>query len=191
MKTGLFFGSFNPVHNGHLKIAQYMASSTDLDEVWFVVSPQNPLKPADSLLHDQYRLELVKIAIEGHDKLKVSDVEFNLPRPSYTIQTLAHLREKFPGKNFVLIMGSDSLETFEKWKDYETILERHEIYVYPRKNHDGGKLKSHALVKMTRAPLMEISASLIRKSIKEKKDVRALLPEKAWNYLSEKNFYSR
>jgi nicotinate-nucleotide adenylyltransferase len=191
MKTGLFFGSFNPVHNGHLEIAKFMAESTDLDEVWFIVSPQNPMKPVDALLQDVYRLELVKIAIEGYEKLKVSDVEFHLPRPSYTIQTLKFLSEKFPGKNFVLIMGSDSLESFARWKDYEQILNDHEIYVYPRKNHDGGKLKSHRKVIMTNAPFMEISATHVRKAIKENKDVKNHLPSKVWKAIEEKEFYKK
>jgi nicotinate-nucleotide adenylyltransferase len=189
MKIGLFFGSFNPVHCGHMVIAGYMSEFTDLGQVWFVVSPHNPLKVKSSLLQDYHRMSLVKIAIGDNRKLKASDIEFKLPRPSYTINTLAYLFEKFPDHQFVLILGSDNLESFTKWKNYEQILEQVELYVYPRKDLEGGDLLSHPKVKIIQAPLMEISSSFIRESIKNKKDVRYMMPEKVWEYIDEMNFY--
>lgn len=189
MKIGLFFGSFNPVHCGHMIIAGYMSEFTDLDQVWFIVSPHNPLKLKNSLLQDYHRMTLVKIAIGSNRKIKASDIEFKLPRPSFTINTLAYLFEKFPAHQFVLILGSDNLESFHKWKNYKQILEQVELYIYPRKDSDGGELKSHPNVKKIPAPLMEISSSFIREAIKNKKDVRYMLPEKVWEYLDEMNFY--
>jgi nicotinate-nucleotide adenylyltransferase len=189
MKVGLFFGSFNPVHNGHMVIAGYMAEFTDLEQVWFIVSPHNPLKLKSTLLQDYHRMSLVKIAIEASRKLKASDIEFKLPKPSYTINTLVSLSEKFPSNQFALILGSDNLETFHKWKNYEQILEQVELYVYPRRISDGGDFKNHPKVKFVDAPLMEISSSFIREAIKNKKDVRYMMPEKVWEYIEEMNFY--
>ncbi len=189
MKIGLFFGSFNPVHCGHMIMAGYMSEFTDLDQVWFIVSPHNPLKLKNSLLQDYHRMTLAKIAIGNNRKIKASDIEFKLPRPSYTINTLAYLFEKFPAHQFVLILGSDNLESFHKWKNYKQILEQVELYIYPRKDSDGGELKIHPNVKKIPAPLMEISSSFIREAIKNKKDVRYMLPEKVWEYLDEMNFY--
>ena len=191
MKTGLFFGSFNPVHNGHMVIAQYMAEFTDLQQVWMVVTPHNPLKPIGSLLNDYQRLQLVEIAIGFYRKIKVSKIEFSLPKPSYTINTLEHLREKFPKHTFALIMGSDNLETLHKWKNYEQILSGYEIYVYPRPGCDGGELKTHPNVKITEAPHIEISSTFIRNAIKNKKDVRFMMPEKVFEYIDEMNFYEK
>lgn len=191
MKTGLFFGSFNPVHNGHMVIAQYMAEFSNLEQVWMVVSPQNPLKPSASLLQDYQRLHLVELAIADYRKIKVSKIEFELTKPSYTIHTLAYLREKFPQHQFALIMGADNLSSFKKWKDYELILEDHDIYVYPRPGDDGGELKNHPRVKWTEAPLMEISSTFIRNAIKNRKNVSFMLPEKVWNYIEEMNFYKK
>jgi nicotinate-nucleotide adenylyltransferase len=189
MKIGLFFGSFNPVHSGHMIIAGYMAEYADLNQVWLIVSPHNPLKLKDSLLQDYHRMSLVKIAIGDYRKLKASDIEFKLPRPSYTINTLAHLHEKYPEHQFALILGSDNLESFTKWKNYEQILEQVELYVYPRKNSEGGELRNHPKVKIINAPTMELSSSFIRESIKNKKDVRYMLPEKVWEYIDEMSFY--
>lgn len=191
MKIGLYFGSFNPIHNGHLIIASYMAEFTDLNQVWMVVSPHNPLKPSASLLQDYHRYYLVELAIGNNKKLKPSKIEFNLPKPSYTIHTLTYLHEKFPQHEFALIMGSDNLTTFNKWKNYELILANHDIYVYPRPLDDGGELKNHERVKIINAPLMEISSSFIRKSIKEKKDVRYMIPESVHNYIEEMHFYEK
>lgn len=189
MKIGLFFGSFNPVHCGHMIIAGYMSEFTDLDQVWFIVSPHNPLKLKNTLLQDYHRMTLVKIAIGDNRKLKASDIEFKLPRPSYTINTLAHLFEKFPDNTFALILGSDNLESFKKWKNYEQILDQVELYVYPRKDIEGGELLNHLKVKIIHAPLMELSSSFIRESIKNKKDIRYMLPEKVWEYVDEMSFY--
>jgi nicotinate-nucleotide adenylyltransferase len=189
MKIGLFFGSFNPVHNGHMIIAGYMSVFTDLDQVWFVVSPHNPLKLKSTLLQDYHRMSLVKIAIGENRKLKASDIEFKLPKPSFTIHTLAYLFDKFPDQKFVLILGSDNLQSFTKWKNYEQILEQVELYVYPRKDFEKSPLMEHPNVKIIPAPIMEISSSFIRESIKSKKDVRYMLPEKVWEYIDEMNFY--
>ena len=191
MKIGLFFGSFNPVHTGHLVIASYMAEFTDLEQVWLVVSPHNPHKLKQTLLQDYHRLQLVKIAISESRKLKASDVEFKLSKPSYTIHTLVHLSEQFPQHQFALIMGADILETFHKWKNYEQILEQYELYVYPRPNSTGGELLKHPKVTFVQAPLMEISASFIREGIRTKKDVRYMMPEAVWNYIEEMHFYEK
>ncbi|MBE7510357.1 MAG: Nicotinate-nucleotide adenylyltransferase [Bacteroidetes bacterium ADurb.Bin141] len=191
MKTGLFFGSFNPIHNGHMVIANYFAEFSDLKQVWFVVSPHNPLKPAGSLLNDFQRLQLVELAIGDYRKMKVSKIEFGLPKPSYTINTLTHLQERFPQHEFVLIMGSDNLHTFHKWKNYEQILEYYSIYIYPRPGFDGGDFKNHPKVKFIEAPLMEISSTFIRNAIKSKKDVRFMMPEKVADYIDEMNFYRK
>jgi len=191
MKIGLYFGSFNPVHSGHLVIAGYMAEFTDLEQVWLVVSPHNPLKVKQTLLQDYHRLALVKVAIGTNRKLKASDIEFKLSTPNYTIHTLVHLGEKFPQHQFALILGSDTLETFPKWKNFEQILENYELYVYPRPNSTGGELINHRNVKKVEAPLMEISASFIRESIRNKKDVQYMMPESVWNYIEEMHFYEK
>ena len=191
MKIGLYFGSFNPVHIGHLIIASHAVNETDLNQVWFVVSPQNPFKQSASLLNEYHRLHLIKAAIDGENNLRASNVEFNLPKPSYTIHTLAYLHEKFPQHEFALIMGSDNLTTFHKWKNYELILANHDIYVYPRPLDDGGELKNHERVKIISAPLMEVSSSFIRKSIKENKDVRYMMPESVHHYIEEMHFYEK
>ncbi|MBL0340640.1 MAG: nicotinate-nucleotide adenylyltransferase [Bacteroidetes bacterium] len=191
MKTGLFFGSFNPIHNGHLVIAGYMAEFTDLSQVWLVVSPHNPLKPAGSLLQDHHRFELARIAVGNYRKLKASKAEFALPKPSYTINTLVYLLEQHPDHEFVLIMGSDNLESFKKWKNWEQILEHHEIYIYPRPGHDGGELINHPKVKIVEAPLMQLSSTFIRKAIHDKKDIRYMLPESVYAYIDEMNFYKK
>lgn len=191
MKIGLYFGSFNPIHSGHLVIAGYMAEFSDLKQVWMVVSPHNPLKPAGSLLQDYHRFHLVELGIGNNKKLKASKIEFELARPSYTVVTLAYLQDKYPTHEFALIMGADNLENLHKWKNFELILEHHDIYVYPRPNHDGGNLKDHPRVKWIDAPQMEISSSFIRKSIKEGKDVRYMMPETVADYIDEMNFYRK
>ena len=191
MKIGLFFGSYNPIHVGHLIIANHMVEFSDLDEVWFVVTPHNPFKKKQSLLEDHHRYQLVQEATYDYPKLKTSNIEFALPQPNYTINTLVHLFEKYPQHQFSLIMGQDNLRSFHKWKNHKEILENHELYVYPRIGieKDVPDLLSHAKVHLTEAPIVEISATFIRKAIKENKNVRALMPERAWKYMDEMNFY--
>jgi nicotinate-nucleotide adenylyltransferase len=191
MKIGLFFGSFNPIHIGHMAIANYMAEFTDLKQVWFVVSPQSPLKKKTSLLADHHRLQLVRLAIGDSLNYKASNIEFQLPKPSYTINTLAHLAEKYPQHNFCLIMGSDNLETLHKWKNYEHILNEYELYIYPRPGSDGGELKNHPKVKIVPAPFMDISATFLRDALKAKKDIRFFIPSEAYEYLREMHFYEK
>jgi len=189
MKTGLFFGSFNPVHVGHMIIANFMATHTDLQQVWMVVSPQNPFKTKKSLARDHDRLHLVQLAIDENPHLKVSNVEFDLPKPSYTIDTLTYLKERYPSKEFVLIMGGDNLGSFHKWKNYEQILARHEIYVYKRPQYDLGTLATHPKIKIMEAPLMQISASYIRQCISDKKSIQYLVPDAVYDYLNKTALY--
>jgi nicotinate-nucleotide adenylyltransferase len=189
MTIGLFFGSFNPVHTGHMVIASWMAEYAGLDQVWMVVSPHNPMKERNSLLQDYHRLDLVRAAIGDHRKLRASDAEFKLPRPSYTIDTLVHLSEKHPEHRFVVILGRDSLESLPKWKDYLKILSGYELFVYPRVNAGRCALEDHPHVTFFEAPLMEISSSFIREALQKKKDVRYMMPESVWNLIEEKGFY--
>ncbi len=193
MKIGLFFGSFNPVHTGHLVIASYMAEFTDLHQVWLVVSPHNPLKEKKTLLSNAHRLQLVRRAIgDYNNKVKASNVEFGLPQPSYTIKSLAYIKEKYPQHSFVLLMGTDNLATLHKWKNYEQILEQYEIYAYPRPASDGGEFKDHPKVKIIEGvPQMELSSTFIRNAIKEGKDIRYMIPEGAYNYMREMHFYEK
>ena len=190
-KAGLFFGSFNPIHIGHLIIANYMVEFTDLDEDWFIISPQNPFKNKSTLLGNHHRLMLVKLAIEENPRLKASDIEFSLPTPSYTIDTLIHLYEKYPGRNFALIMGSDNLVNFHKWKNHEEILKHHDIYVYPRPHTGKNPFDNHPKIKKINAPMIEISSSFIRESIANKKNIRYLLPDKVYQYIIEMHFYEK
>ncbi len=191
MKIGLFFGTFNPIHVGHLIIANHMAEFTDLEEVWFVVTPHNPFKVKNSLLADHHRFRLVSETTDDYDKLKPSNIEFGLPQPSYTINTLVHLAEKHPEHDFNLIMGLDNLHTFPKWKNSEVILRDYEIYVYPRvsEKKDLPELLNHDKVHLIDAPIVEISSTFIRKAVRDQKDIRALMPFKAWKYMDEMNFY--
>ena len=198
MKVGLFFGSFNPIHVGHLILADFFAENTDLDQIWLIVSPQNPHKEKKTLLKDYHRLELVRIAIEGNDKLRASDVEFKLPIPSYTIKTLTYLKEKYPDYEFSLLMGEDNLKTLHKWFNYEEILNRFKIYVYPRidsnvKEERGNEnIIEHPNVNVFKdVPMMKISASYIRKAIKEGKSVRYLLTYPVLKYIDRMNFYKQ
>jgi len=190
-KIGLFFGSFNPVHIGHLAITGHMLEFTDLDEVWMVVSPHNPLKKKETLLADNHRLRLVREAIGDNNRIKASNIEFKLPQPNYTIDTLAYLREKYPTQKFVLIMGTDNLQSLHKWKNFEQLLSDYAIYAYKRPGFDSGKFANHPSVKITDAPLMEISSSFIRQAIKDKKDVRYLLSPAVWQYIKEMHFYEK
>lgn len=191
MKIGLFFGSFNPVHVGHMIIANHMVEYSDLDEVWMVVTPHNPFKKKNTLLDDNHRFQLVLRATEDFSKLKPSNIEFKLTQPNYTINTLMHLEEKYPQHHFNLIMGMDNLYSFHKWKNHDKILERHELYVYPRVStkKELPKLVNHKMVHIIDAPIVEISSTFIRKAVKEKKNFRTLMPAKAWAYLDEMNFY--
>ncbi len=201
MNIGLYFGTYNPIHVGHLIIANHMVENSKLDQIWLVVSPQNPLKNKSSLLEDYHRLAIVNVAVEGNNKLKASNIEFQLPKPSYTIDTLTYITEKHPEHNFSVIMGEDNLRSFHKWKNYEQILNNHTIYVYPRVLTEQELLegshpkeipfKDHPKVKITEAPVMKISASFIRKAIKEKKDVRYLLSDAVHKYVSEMHFYEK
>ena len=190
MKVGLLFGTFNPVHNGHLVIAGYFSEFTDLEEVWMIVSPHNPLKSSSSLLEDVERLKLVQLAIGRNKKIRAVDVEFKMPRPSYTINTLQHLEAKYSEHKFVLILGEDNLETFAKWKDYKKILEGFSVYTYPRPHARKSNLHRHPKVKLFKdVPLMDISATFIRKSIAQGKDVRYMMPAAVWNRIMKMGFY--
>lgn len=188
MKIGLFFGSFNPIHIGHKIIANYMAEFYDLSKVTFVVSPQNPFKEKTSLLDQNHRLQIIRQEIENNNKLDVSDIEFNMPKPSYTIDTLVRLKEKNPENKYVVIMGADNLKNLHKWKNYKQILEDYLIYVYPRTGIEIDNFHKNIHI-LKEVPQMEISAAFIRKSIRDKRDVSYLIPEKAWKYIDEMNFY--
>ena len=189
MKVGLFFGSFNPMHTGHLIIAGIMVETTDIDKVWFVVSPQNPLKRSKSLLHEFDRLDMVRAAIYDNYNLEVSDVEFRMPKPSYTIDTMTYLAEKHPDKRFVLIIGEDNLKTFPKWKNHNIIIENFEVYVYPRPKSVDSDLKTHPKVRMVEAPMIDISATFIRKCIKQNRSVKYLVPDSVEAMIRSKKFY--
>jgi nicotinate-nucleotide adenylyltransferase len=190
MKIGLFFGSFNPIHMGHMIIANIMAENTDLKKVWFVVSPQNPFKPSKGLLHEFDRYDMVKAAIADNYKLEATDAEFHLPKPSYTIHTLAYLTEKHPEKEFKLIIGEDNLAGFTRWKNYQQILDHHGLYVYPRPNAQPSELKTHPNVTIVQAPLLDISATYIRECIRNKKSIRYMVPESVETMIRVKGFYS-
>lgn len=190
MKIGLFFGSFNPIHVGHMILANYMLEYTDLDSIQFVVSPHNPMKDKESLIEESERLKLINMALVDNEKMKASDIEFKMPKPSYTIDTLNLLQQRSQENEYVIIMGTDNLENLEKWKGYEQILSNYQIYVYCRSLSDGGKLKAHPKVKMCDAHLVELSSTFIRQAIKENKDIRYLVPSLAiWNYIKRKGFY--
>jgi nicotinate-nucleotide adenylyltransferase len=188
-KTGLFFGSFNPVHIGHMIIANFMATQTDLEEVWLVISPHNPLKPKKTLARDHDRLHLVRLAIGDNLRLRASDIEFGLPQPSYTVDTLAYLREKYPNREFVLIMGSDNLATLQKWKNHDIILRDYDIYLYKRPDYEEGPLLENPHVHLFDAPLMYLSASYIREMIRQGKSVQYLVPEAVYEYLLTSHLY--
>lgn len=190
-KVGLFFGSFNPVHIGHLIIANSMLQQSDLDEVWLVVSPQNPLKERGSLLADEERLEMVRRAVADNENLRVCDIEFRLPLPSYTVHTLAALKAEYPGNEFCLLMGSDNLANFTCWKSWEEILSKYHLYVYPRPGTEHCPLTNHAHVTMVQVPMMDLSSTYIRQQIAEGKNVRYMMPDAAYNYLIEKHFYEK
>jgi len=183
MKIGLYSGSFNPIHHGHVMLANYLVEFSDLDELWFVVSPQNPLKRREDLMKDEDRLKMVELALEGDSRLRVSDIEMHLPLPSYTINTLRALSSEHPEDQFVFICGMDSLQGLYRWKEYQAILDGYELLVFPRKGYDGGELIHHPHVKVLETPVIEVSSTFIRNSMKEGRDVRHFMPEKAFRYL--------
>lgn len=191
MKVGLYFGTYNPIHVGHLAIANYLVEFSEIDQLWFVVSPQSPFKTNKKLLDNYQRLEMINRAIDGDRRFRASSIEFKLPIPSYTIDTLTYLKEEYPSHDFYLIMGADNLLYIDKWKNTELILSDNKILVYPRPGIDETALKKHPNIQFINAPVMEISASFIRKSIAEGKDVRHFIPYKAWQYLDEMNFYKQ
>ncbi len=190
MKTGLYFGSFNPVHIGHMAIANYMVEFTGLDEVWFVISPHNPLKKKESLLADHFRLDMVEMAIAGDERLRCCDIELHMPRPSYTVDTLTYLRERYPRNELALIMGADGLSTFHKWKNYELIEKNVPRFVYPRAGIPAGEVKKHKNIFYAEdAPLIQLSSSWIREGIKRKHDLRHFLPGPVHEYIKTMQFY--
>ena len=196
MKIGLYFGTFNPIHVGHMIIGNHIAENSDLDQIWMVVTPHNPLKNKQTLLDDYQRLQLVFLATEEYPKIKPSDIEFKLAQPNYTVNTLAHLQEKYPQYEFSLIMGEDNLKSFHKWKNHEVILENHDIYVYPRISSETDTnqnltFKSNPKIHIIDAPIVEISSTFIRENIKKNKNVRPLLPEKVWEYIDHNNLYKK
>ena len=189
MKIGLFFGSFNPIHIGHLMIANAMVQDTDLQRVWFVVSPQNPFKSAKTLLHEFDRLDMVRLAIEDNDCLEATDIEFRMPLPSYTVDTLAWLSDKHPQHQFKLIIGEDNLAGFPKWKNSSVILEQYGLYVYPRPGAKASELRRHANVQIVDAPLVDISATYIRRRLQENKNIRYLVHPKVEEHIQVRRFY--
>lgn len=190
MKIGLYFGSFNPVHVGHLIIANHLLNETDLERIWFVVSPQNPFKASANLLNEYHRLHLIRIATEEDPRIRVSDIEFSLPKPSYTSTTLAYLSEKHPEHEFSIIMGSDSFQNIHKWKNPEAILERYHIYIYRRPGFEVD-ITPYTKVEIVNAPLLEISATRIREYIKNKKSVRYMVPDKVLEEIEKGGYYKK
>lgn len=190
-KVGLFFGSFNPIHIGHIIIANHLAEHSNLNEVWFVVTPLNPFKDKKSLLNNYDRLEMVHRALKKYEKLYECDIEFRLPQPNYTIDTLAYLEEKYPNIQFSLLMGEDNLKTFHKWKNYDLILKRYSIFVYPRISQGDIPeiFQNHSNIFRINSPIIELSASFIRKEIALQKNTRPLLPPEVWEYIDQKGFY--
>ena len=190
-KIGLFFGTFNPIHIGHLIIANHLVQYSELEELWLVVTPHNPHKKKSSLLDNNHRYDMVWHLCEEYPALKPSNIEFGLPQPNYTVKTLAHLEEKYPNYDFTLIMGEDNLKSFPKWKNYEVILNRYFIIVYPRFSEGDlhPDLLDHPRVQRINAPKMEISSTFIRQAIKDGKDVRPLLPDTVWRYIDRMHFY--
>lgn len=192
MKIGLFFGSFNPIHIGHLILANYILEHSDMNELWFVVSPQNPFKEKKTLLNDHYRLDMVELAIRKYPKMRASDIEFHLPKPSYTIDTLAYLKEKYPHYSFALIMGEDNLEGLHKWKNADYLVDNHQIIVYPRISEESeseSKYAQHKNIHKIDAPIIELSATEIRRMIKERKNIRPMVPPEVFDFLDKKGFY--
>tara|TARA_B110001469_G_scaffold78453_1_gene74296 strand:+ start:2144 stop:2725 length:582 start_codon:yes stop_codon:yes gene_type:complete len=193
MKIGLYFGTFNPIHVGHLIIANHLLEHSNLDEIWMVVTPHNPFKKKSSLLDNHHRFEMVYKATENYPKIKPSDIEFKLSQPNYTTDTLAHVSEVYPDKEFCLIMGEDNLKNFHKWKNFETILEYHQVYVYPRisEGNTETQFDKHPRIHKIAAPIVEISSTMIRNGIKTAKNIQPLLSKEVWEYIDEMNFYRK
>lgn len=191
MKIGLYFGSFNPIHHGHLIIANYVLQNSELDQVWFIVSPQNPLKPSAGLLNEYHRLYLVNLAIEGEQGLRASDIEFKLPRPSFTIDTLTYLKEKYPQHEFAVIMGSDSFQNISKWKNAEQILRNFQIYVYVRAGFEINSNGPNSTINVLDAPLLQISATHIRENVRNGRSIRYLVPDKVMEEIVRNGYYTR
>lgn len=193
MKIGLYFGTFNPIHVGHLIIANHMAEHSELEQIWMVVTPHNPHKQKNTLLNDRQRYFMVQLATEDYPKIKASDIEFGLPQPNYTVNTLAHLKDQYPQHEFALIMGEDNLQSLHKWKNYEFILENHDIYIYPRISElaETSQFDNHPRIHKIDAPVVEISSTFIRVAIKDRKNVRPLLPEKVWEEIDRNLLYSK
>ena len=188
-KVGIYSGSFNPIHHGHVMLANYLVEFSDLDELWFVVTPQNPLKQKEDLLDDDERLKMVQLALGDDPRFHVSDIEMHLPTPSYTINTLTSLSEQNPDCEFVFICGMDSLQNFKNWREYQRILDNYELLVFPREGYDGGELINYPSVTVLKTPILEISSTFIRQCIKEGRDVRHFMPEKAFAYMKTNRFY--
>ena len=188
-KIGIYSGSFNPIHHGHVMLANYLVEFSDLDELWFVVTPQNPLKEKDELLDDDERLKMVQLAVGDDPRFHVSDIEMHLPTPSYTINTLTTLSEQYPDFQFVFICGMDSLQNLKNWREYQKILDNYELLVFPREGYDGGDLINYPSVSVLKTPILEISSTFIRQCVKEGRDVRHFMPEKAFLYMKQRRFY--
>jgi len=191
MKIGLFFGSYNPIHVGHLIIASYMANFTELDQVWLVVSPQSPLKKKNGLAGVYDRLEMANLATRTSPRIKVSDIELSMPQPSYTIDTLTRLSAKYPEHEFCLIMGADNIISLKKWKNHEELLAAYRIFVYPRPGYEPGQWASHPQITITDTPALELSSTFIRKALKERKDIQYMLHEAVLDFISRKSLYSK
>lgn len=193
MKIGLYFGTFNPIHVGHLIIANHLAENSDLDQVWMVVTPHNPLKNKAGLLPDYHRLHMVHLATQGYEHIVPSDIEFKLPQPNYTVNTLAHLQEKYPNHTFSLIMGEDNLKSLQKWKNYEVILNNYKLYVYPRitSTQETNSAIIHSNIIQINAPIVELSSTFIRQNIKNQKNVKPMLDAKVWEYIDHNLFYKK
>ena len=189
MEVGLYFGSFNPIHHGHLIIASHILYNSNLDQLWFVVSPQNPLKQSAGLLNEYHRLYLVQLSVEEEKNMRAIDIEFKLPKPSYTIDTLTYLGEKYPDHSFSVIMGSDSFQNISRWKNYEQILKNYRIYIYPRSGSSEIEKYPNARITVVKAPILEISATQIRNNIKEGKPIRFLVPDKVREEIEKNGYY--
>ena len=191
LNVGLYFGSFNPVHIGHMAIANYMVEFGGIDQLWFVVTPHNPLKKKYNLLNDYDRLEMMHLAVGKDHRFRVCDIEFRLPKPSYTIDTLTYITEKYPAHNFSVIMGSDNMKNLHKWKNHDSILQHYEIIVYPRRGFDPGNYQHQNNIRIVEAPIIEISSTFIRESVKSGKNICHFLPPGVWDYIQKMGFYGR